>query len=142
MSLKRFCSTLGICCIMYSSYGAAAARRTPEDLARLWVEAIRTNSPADIRPLVHPGCPQASISAEILARMVEGGLPETYEIETRELGSRAELERAYEVIPEKQLNLKYRTSTSEDRAKYGIGKGFPIAKANDEWFFVICRKSA
>jgi hypothetical protein len=72
------------------------------------------------------------------ARMVAGGLPETYEIETRELGSRAALEKVYEVVPEKQLNMKFRTNT--ERAKYGLGKGFPIAKASGEWFFVICMK--
>jgi hypothetical protein len=74
--------------------------------------------------------------------MVQGGLPETYEIETRELGPRAELEKIYEVVPDKQLNIKYRTNSPEDKAKYGLGKGFPIAKALGEWFFVICTKSA
>ena len=70
--------------------------------------------------------------------MVGGGLPEVYDIETRELGPRAELEKVYEVVPEKQLNIKFRT---EDKAKYGLGKGFPIARASDDWFFVICIKS-
>jgi hypothetical protein len=92
--------------------------------------------------LVHPACPQKSISPEILARMVGGGLPETYEVETRELGPRAELERIYEVIPEKQLNIRFRTNSAEDKTKYGLGKGFPIARASGEWFFVICLKSA
>jgi hypothetical protein len=62
-------------------------------------------------------------------------------IETRELGPRAELEKIYEVVQDKQLNIKYRTNSSEDNAKYGLGKGFPIAKASGEWFFVICIKS-
>ena len=74
--------------------------------------------------------------------MVGGGLPEAYEIETKELGPRVELEKVYEVVPEKQLNIKFRTNTPEERAKYGLGKGFPIAKASGEWFFVICMKSA
>jgi hypothetical protein len=78
--------------------------------------------------------PQKSISPEILAGMVEGGLPEIYEIETRELGRRAELERIYEVVPEKQLNIKYRPNTAEDKAKYGLGKGFSTAKASGECF--------
>ena len=73
--------------------------------------------------------------------MVQGGLPETYEIETKELGPRPELEKIYQVVPEKQLNIKYRANSPEDRAKYGLGKGFPIAKASGEWFFVICAKS-
>ena len=51
-------------------------------------------------------------------------------------------EKIDEVVPEKQLNIKFRTNTPEERAKYGLGKGFPIAKAADEWFFVICMKSA
>jgi hypothetical protein len=142
MQLKRVCSILGACCMMYFSQGASASQQTPEDLARLWVEAIKANSTAKIRPLIHPACPQNSISPEILARMVQGGLPETYEIETRELGPRAELEKIYEVVPDKQLNIKYRTNSSEEKAKYGLGKGFPIAKASGEWFFVICTKSA
>jgi hypothetical protein len=142
MWLKRIRSILSLCGIAFFLHGASASQRTPEDLARLWVEAIKAGSVAKIRPLVHPACPQKSISPEILARMVEGGLPETYEIETSELGPRAELERIYEVVPEKQLNIKYRATTAEDKAKYGLGKGFPIAKASGEWFFVICIKSA
>jgi hypothetical protein len=142
MRLKRVRSILGACCIMYFSQGASASQQTPEDLARLWVEAIKENSTARIRQLIHPACPQNSISPEILARMVQGGLPEAYEIETRELGPRAELEKIYEVVPDKQLNIKYRTNSPEDKAKYGLGKGFPIAKALGEWFFVICTKSA
>ena len=140
MRLKSVC-IMGVC-IVHFSQAALAAQRTPEDLALLWVEAIKANSTVKIRPLIHPACPQNSISPDNLARMVGGGLPETYEIETRELGPRVELEKIYEVVPEKQLNIKFRTNTPEERAKYGLGKGFPIAKASDEWFFVICMKSA
>jgi hypothetical protein len=81
---KGVWSIFGVCGIAYFSHGASASQQTPED--RLWVEAIKADSVAKIRPLVHPACPQKSISPEILARMVEGGLPEIYEIETRELG--------------------------------------------------------
>jgi len=126
---------------MYFSRGTSAAQQTPEDLAQLWIEAIKENSTARIRPLIHPACPQDSITPEILARMVGGGLPETYDIETRELGPRAELEKVYAVVPENQLNIRFRTSTPEDKAKYGLGKGFPIARASGTWFFVICLKS-
>jgi hypothetical protein len=126
---------------MYFSQGASAAQQTPEDLAQLWIAAIKENSTARIRPLIHPACPQDSITPEILARMVGGGLPETYDIETRELGPRAELEKVYAVVPENQLNIRFRTSTPEDKAKYGLGKGFPIARASGTWFFVICLKS-
>jgi len=73
--------------------------------------------------------------------MVQDGLPERYGIETSALGPRAELEKVYEVVPENQLNLKYLTNTPEEKARYGLGKGFPIAKASGEWFFVICTKS-
>jgi hypothetical protein len=135
-----FGTTLGIC-IGCLSQEVPAAQQTPEDLAQLWIEAIKENSTARIRPLIHPGCPQNSISPEILARMVGGGLPEAYDIETRELGPRAELEKVYEVVPEKQLNIRFRTSTPEDTAKYGVGKGFPIARASEAWFFAICLKS-
>jgi hypothetical protein len=127
---------------MYYSQPVSALQQTPEELARLWVEAIKANSTAKIRPLIHPACPQKSISPEILERMVQGGLPDTYEIETRELGPRAELEKIYEVVPDKQLNIKYRTNSPEERTKYGLGKGFPIAKASGDWFFVVCVKSA
>jgi hypothetical protein len=141
MRLKCVCWILITCCTVYFSQAALASQQTPEELAQLWLEAIKTSSTAKIRPLIHPACPQNSISPEILARMVQGGLPETYEIETKELGPRAELEKIYQVVPEKQLNIKYRTNSPEDRARYGLGKGFPIAKASGEWFFVICAKS-
>jgi hypothetical protein len=138
--LKRVGSILIGCCMMFSLQRAPAAQQTPEELARLWVEAIKENSTTKIRALIHPACPQNSISPEILARMVQGGLPESYEIETRELGPREEMQRIYEVVPDKQLNIKYRTKTPEEKAKYGLGKGFPIALVSGEWFFVICVK--
>jgi hypothetical protein len=141
MRLKCVCSILIACWMVYFSQAALASQQTPEQLARLWLEAIKTSSTEKIRSLIHPACPQNSISPEILGRMVRGGLPETYEIETKELGPRAELEKIYQVVPEKQLNIKYRTSSPEELAKYGLGKGFPIAKASGEWFFVICVKS-
>jgi hypothetical protein len=140
MDLKRAGAILCIC-TMYFSQGASASQQTPEDLARSWVEAIKANSTAKMRALIHPACPQNSISPEILARMVQGGLPEKYEIETRPLGPRAELEKVYEVVPDIQLTIKFLTNAPEDKARYGLGKGFPIAKAAGEWFFVICLKS-
>jgi hypothetical protein len=140
MGLKRVGSILGLSMVCFS-LGASASQQTPEELARLWVEAIKANSTAKIRPLIHPACPQNSISPEILARLVQGGLPERYEIETKALGPRAELEKIYEVVPENQLNIKYLTNTPEEKARYGLGKGFPIARASGEWFFVICTKS-
>jgi hypothetical protein len=82
MRLKSVCMMLGVC-VVHFPQAALAAQRTPEDLALLWVEAIKTNSTIKIRP-----------------------------------------------------------NTPEERAKYGLGKGFPIAKASGGWFFVICMKSA
>ena len=141
MNLKRGCSILLLCTASVSQ-GVLASQQTPEELARSWVEAIKANSTEKMRPLIHPACPQSSVSPEILARMVQGGLPEKYEIETRPLGPRAELERIYLVVPDSQLTLKFLTDTPEEKAKYGLGKGFPIAQASGEWFFVICLKSA
>jgi hypothetical protein len=140
MNLKRVCAILLLCTVSVPR-GALASQQTPEELARSWIEAIRENSTAKMRALVHPACPQSSITPEMLARMVQGGLPEKYEIETRPLGPRAELEKVYQVVPDSQLTLKFLTNTPEDKARYGLGKGFPIAKASGEWFFVICLKS-
>jgi hypothetical protein len=142
MRPKRIRAILDVCCITCFSLSAFASQQTPEDLAQLWIEAIKANSTAAIRRLIHPGCPQSSVTPEILARMIGGGLPATYDIESRELGPRAELERIYEVVPDRQLTIKYRTNTPAEKEKYGLGKGFPIAKAAGEWFFVVCRKSA
>jgi hypothetical protein len=141
MQSKRVCAILVVCCIAGFSKVAPASQQTPEDLAQLWIEAIKANSTAGIRRLIHPGCPPTSISPEILARMVGGGLPEAYDIESRELGPHAELEKIYQVVPDRQLTIKYRTNTPAEKEKYGLGKGFPIAKAAGEWFFVICLKS-
>lgn len=127
---------------MFFRRAAPASQRTPEDLAQLWIEAIKANSTAEIRRLIHPGCPQSSVTPEIVARMVGGGLPATYDIESGELGPRAELERIYEVVPDRQLTIKYRTNTPAEKEKYGLGKGFPIAQAAGNGFFVVCRKSA
>jgi hypothetical protein len=139
-NLKRACSILLLCTVSVSQ-GALAAQQTPEELARAWVEAIRENSTAKMRPLIHPACPPSAIAPEILARMVQGGLPEKYEIETRPLAPQAELEKIYQVVPDRQLTLKFLTDTPEQKVKYGLGKGFPIAQASGGWFFVICLKS-
>jgi hypothetical protein len=141
MRSKLVCAILVVCWIASFSQAAPASQQTPEDLAQLWIEAIKANSTAEIRRMIHPGCPQTSVTPEILARMVGGGLPETYDIESRELGPRAELERIYEVVPDRQLTIKYRTNTPAGKEKYGLGKGFPIAKAAGGWFFVVCLKS-
>jgi len=97
MRLKGVCTSFGAIlgiCIGCLSLGVTAAQQAPEDLAQLWIEAIKENSTARIRPLIHPACPQNSIAPEILVRMVGGGLPETYDIETRELGPRQSWKRS------------------------------------------------
>src|SRR5260370_11270450 len=80
MRLKSVCFISVVYCMGYSLQwtSASASQQTPEDLAQLWVEAIKTNSTAKIRPLIHPACPQNSVSPEALARMGECGLPATY----------------------------------------------------------------
>jgi hypothetical protein len=54
MQSKRICTILGVCCIACFSLSAFASQQTPEDLARLWIEAIKANSTAEIRRLIHP----------------------------------------------------------------------------------------
>ncbi len=120
---------------------AALAQQTPELLGKLWVEAIRAQSIEKVKSLVHPNCPRELVKSNILERMIEGELPPQLSIETLELGPKNLLEKVYFVIPEKQLNLKYITKTEVERKKFGIGKGFPIAKLNDRWYFAICLKS-
>ena len=93
-----------------------------------------------MRALVHPACPQSAITPEILARMVQGGLPEKYEIETRPLGPRSELEKVYQVVPDSQLTLKFLTDTPEDKANTDWARAFRSQKRRG-WFFVICLKS-
>jgi hypothetical protein len=128
-----------ICSVVFSQ-AAVASQQTPEDLAQLWIDAIKANSTTQILPLIHPACPESSIAPAILARMVEGGMPEKYEIETKDLGPQAELEKIYAIVPDKQLIIRFKGDTPEEKAKYGLGKGFPIARMSGEWFFVICTK--
>lgn len=141
MQSKRLCAIPLVCCVAGFSQASPASQQTPEELAQRWIEAIKANSTEEIRRLIYPACPQTSVTPEILARMVAGGLPETYDIESRELGPRAELEKIYLVVPDRQLTIKYRTNTLAEKQKYGLGKGFPIAEAAGGWFFVVCLKS-
>jgi hypothetical protein len=65
MRLKGGCTIFGAIlgvCIGCFSQGVTAAQQTPEDLAQLWIAAIKENSTARIRPLIHPACPQNSIA--------------------------------------------------------------------------------
>jgi hypothetical protein len=116
----------------------ALAQETPESLAALWLEAIKAHSPAMVMPLVHPSCSQENIHKDIIERMISGDLPTEVTVTTEVLSEKVALAKVFEVAPEMQLNLNYVTQTKEDRKKYGIGKGFPIALYNAKWFFVIC----
>ena len=135
--MKRILSSLIL--VSFSAM-VASAQQTPESLGQLWVEAIREHSIEKIKPLIHPNCPKGSVENNILERMVSDELPLQFVFETRELGPKSQLEKAYIVIPDKQLNINYITKTKDERMKFGIGKGFPIAKLNDRWFFTICTK--
>jgi hypothetical protein len=119
---------------------ALYAQESPDDLAALWIEAIKAHSTSKIMPLIHPGCSKENIQNAILERMTDGDLPAEVTIITTMLGNKAALEKVYEIIPDMQLNLQYVTHSKEDRAKFGIGKGFPISLLNSKWFFVICTK--
>jgi hypothetical protein len=120
---------------------ALYAQESPDDLAALWIVAIKAHSTTKIMPLIHPGCSKENIQTNILERMIDGDLPAEVTISTTMLGNKAALEKIYEIIPAMQLNLQYITHSKEERAKYGTGKGFPISLHNSKWFFVICTKS-
>ena len=119
---------------------SAVAQETPEDLGRLWAAAIAHHSAAEARALIHPNCPEGSIPPQLLERLVDGPLPPHYSIVTQNLGRPSDLAAIYRVIPEKQLTLKYETATPDERRRFGLGKGFPIARADGRWFFVVCLK--
>ena len=78
--------------------------------------------------------------SDVLSRMVEGLLPPKYSVEAKPLTDRAALERVYRVVPDMQLNIRFQTDTPEDKARYGLGKGFPIGVSEGKWYFVVCMK--
>lgn len=113
---------------------------SPEGLAHLWIDAIKTNSIKQIKPLIHPSCLPKDIKQDTLDRMISGVLPPEVKVVTIELGSKPMLSNVYMVVPDKQLSLEYVSHSKADRTKYGIGKGFPIARYESKWFFVVCTK--
>jgi len=126
--------------MVHLSQGALASQQTPEELAQLWLEAIKTSSTAKIRPLIHPGARKIRSRRSFLGRMVQGGLPEDMKIETKELGPRAELEKIYQLFPEKQLKHKIPNEFSGGQGKIWVGQGLSDRnKASGEWF---CLRSA
>lgn len=114
------------------------AQHTPDALAELWVEAIKKNDTSSIRQLVHPKCNETQIAPEILTKMVQGDVPANYKVKTSPLGPKETLARIYAVIPEMQLTLKYDFTSQEEKERYGLGKGYPIAQYEGKWYFTIC----
>lgn len=135
-SLKIFASVL--LSVLLST--SAHAQKTPEALAEIWVDALHNHDPSKLKPYIHPDCPADSIPYGVLNRMVSGKLSPTYQINTTDLGPADIVKESFYVIPEMQLVIYQNTKTPEDRKLYGIGKGFPIAKKNDYWYFVLCMK--
>lgn len=119
---------------------AAHAQATPEELGQRWVDAIHAHSVERLKLLIHPGRPPSSIEPKILDRMLSGDLPPQFVFETRALGPKEQLAKYYWVVPSAQLNIKYLTTTPEDRARFGLGKGFAIAQSGNKWPFTICMK--
>ena len=118
-----------------------ATAATPEALGKLWAHAIQQDSTDELKPLLHPGCTQGDIKSAILNRMVSGGLPANYTFEVEDMTTPAEqLDKIFLVRPEKNLIIHYLTSNEDDKHRYGIGKGFPIAQKDGRWYFAICKK--
>jgi hypothetical protein len=126
--------------VVFCASSKVIAQETPDSLAALWIDAIKDHSTLKIMPLVHPLCSEKSIPLGLLERMVDGDIPADVTINTSNLGSKEQLAKVFEIVPDKQLNLVYVSLTDQDKEKYGLGKGFPIAQHNAKWFFVICTK--
>lgn len=115
---------------------AIFGNETSGQLAQSWLKAIKSGSYSEIKKYVHPQCHPSKVKEEILKRMVSGGLPKLYNVNVRKLkGDKKMLQKAYQVLPSHQLDLKYKKSK-----KFGLGKSFPIAEYKGRWFFVICPK--
>lgn len=125
---------------MFICRAESTAQQTPETLAQKWVAAIREHSLEKLIPLIHPNCPKDSLESEILERMIAGELPKNFRIEIKDLGPIEALEKVYLVTPSKQLNLRYITSSIDEKKKYGLGKGYPIAEDKGQWYFTVCAK--
>ncbi|MEQ1876259.1 MAG: hypothetical protein ABL958_06410 [Bdellovibrionia bacterium] len=135
-------------CLVILSFGSAGGapqvftQTTPDGLGEMWIAAIKSNTPDKIKGLIHPKCPKAAVTSEILKRMVSGPLPTKFELEAVDLGEQDVLRKIYAVLPEKQLNLKYVTKNFEERQKFGLGKGFPIGRIDGKWYFIVCARTA
>ncbi len=136
--MKRLMLSLAVLAFSTAAY---ADPRSPQQLGELWVKAIQAHSTDQLQPLIHPGCKNGVIKPAILNRMVAGDVAPRYTFSTSEIGPREALEKIFLVIPEKNLLLTYDVTTPEEKKQYGMGKGFPIARADDgSWYFAICAK--
>lgn len=114
---------------------------TPDALGKLWVVAIQNNSTTELKQLIHPDCANGAITPSILTRMVSGGIPPAYTIDTQDMNAPPEqLDKVFLIRPTKTLLIHYITANDDDRRKYGVGKGFPIAQKDGNWYFAVCAK--
>jgi hypothetical protein len=114
---------------------------TPDALGKAWATAIQDNSTDELKRLLHPDCAKGEIKPAILSRMVSGGLPPAYTIDSEDMTTPTEqLDRVFLVRPTKNLLIHYVTANDDDKRKYGMGKGFPIAQKDGSWYFAVCAK--
>ncbi len=124
-----------------AAYAETSDTTTTDGLGKAWVQAIKDNSTDELKPLIHPDCAHGDISSSILSRMVSGGLPPAYTIDTQDINTPPDqLDKIFLVRPSKDLLIHYMTTNDDDKHRYGIGKGFPIAQKDGHWYFAVCKK--
>lgn len=114
---------------------------TTDGLGKAWAQTIKDNSVNELRPLIHPDCFGHETPDAVLTRMVSGGLPPAYTFRTIDIpGTPEQLDKTFAVRPSKQLVINYMTTNDDDKHRYGMGKGFPIAQKDGHWYFAVCKK--
>ena len=114
---------------------------TTDGLGKAWAKAIQDNSTDELKPLLHPDCAKFNTPSAVLTRMVSGGLPPAYTFSTMEVpGTPEQLDKTFGVRPTQQLVINYMAANDDDKRRYGIGKGFPIAQKDGHWYFTVCKK--
>ncbi|OIQ15965.1 MAG: hypothetical protein BM556_16860 [Bacteriovorax sp. MedPE-SWde] len=116
------------------------SQTTPEELAELWVEAIKSKSKVNLMKIIHPKCKKSDISPQHLTRMISGELPPKYKVHIQNLNLSKAQSSYYKVAPSRQVSLKYQLDTLADKKLYGLGKAFPAAIFENKWYFVLCLK--
>lgn len=140
MKSMLFALLVSISTVTYAAEPPPVAM-TPEGLGKLWAHAIHKNSVDELKPLLHPDCAKGTTSPAILKRMVSGGLAPNYSFTVEDMNAPAEqLDKVFLVRPEKTLIIHYDTSNDDDKRRYGVGKGFPIARKDGHWYFDVCKK--